>query len=156
MARAAETGYAVVLSTERVMRLFAALICLAVCSNGLLQHSHVVKQQQYCRPQLCMAVRARELRTQLSRRNKIADASLRHTKDAKAARREGRAAFRRLLANSGKQLELLKDDPAWYVGVIGLDGAGRAKALKNIETALKQATELKIGKKFVRFVTAQR
>jgi hypothetical protein len=99
---------------------------------------------------LHMSVRARTLRIQQLQNKGPLLRPGPPTRAERALKRERRRALRAKLANSGKQLLLLRDDPAWYIGVIGLDGAGRALALRSLEAALRKQTELKIGKDYVR------
>jgi hypothetical protein len=99
---------------------------------------------------LHMGVRARTLRIQQLQNKGPVLRQGPPTRAERALKRERRRALRAKLANSGKQLLLLRDDPAWYIGVIGLDGAGRAIALRSLEAALRKQTELKVGKDYVR------
>jgi hypothetical protein len=135
----------------QLLLLLLQLIATVLAFTGTpLRQLHVTSNHRASNHVLHMGVRARTLRIQQLQNKGPVLRQGPPTRADRALKRERRRALRAKLANSGKQLLLLRDDPAWYIGVIGLDGAGRALALRSLEAALRKQTELKIGKDYVR------
>lgn len=93
-----------------------------------------------------MMARARYLLAEQKRRAKSAAPVILSAKDKRKANRERRAHYREKFARSGSRLvKLQQEDPdSFYIGFLGTNGAGRAAALKSVETFLKRVTELKV------------
>lgn len=69
-------------------------------------------------------------------------------KAKRQANQERREYFREKFANSGRRLiELQKaDSESFYIGFVGTNSAGRAQALKAVESFLRRATQLRVSK----------
>lgn len=93
-----------------------------------------------------MMARASNLRAEQKRRANAAEPVILSAKQKRQASRDRREFFREKFARSGRRLIKLQqeDEDSFYVGFVGTNRAGRAQALKAVETFLKRATELKV------------
>lgn len=93
-----------------------------------------------------MMARASSLRTDQMRRAKNAAPVIMSGKEKKKAKHDRRMRNREKFASSGRRLIKLnqEDESSFYIGFVGMNRAGRAQALRSVESFLKKATELKV------------
>ncbi|KAG5182683.1 hypothetical protein JKP88DRAFT_317862 [Tribonema minus] len=130
------------------------LLYASINARALLLRQPAARLTSTCtvrrRSCLHMAARAKDLRSEQKRQGLRLAKGGRPPRSVRALKREGRREHRARMGGSGTRLKELREDKAWYIGVIGMNGAGRGLAVKSLEAALRKQTELKVGKEFVR------